>query len=144
MEAKAAHHYLTILPFKHNTGQPPLLPDTTAFSISYEVLVSYFGNVEKVGENWQSLEFKIQTSMANPSFLGRQKYSDLQSVLKDFQMAIINGDKWDKPNRPLWLLQNSHLADNPAEIKEDYIKRAAVELEIDLEEDLFSVEWQEC
>jgi hypothetical protein len=75
------------------------------------VLEAYFGNVEQIGENWQSLEFKIQTSMANPSFLGRQQHSDLQSVLKDLQLAVINGDKWDKPECPLWLLRNSHPAD---------------------------------
>jgi hypothetical protein len=38
LEAEAAHHHLTILPFEHDSGQPPLLPGTTAFGISYKVL----------------------------------------------------------------------------------------------------------
>eukprot|EP00956_Cyclotella_meneghiniana_P016595 scaffold26255_cov106-Cyclotella_meneghiniana.AAC.4 len=82
--------------------------------------------------------------MANPSFLGRQQYSDLQCILKDFQLAVINGDKWDKPERPLWLLRNSHPADNPSQIEADYAKRASAELGIEIEEDLFTVEWHEC
>eukprot|EP00956_Cyclotella_meneghiniana_P016594 scaffold26255_cov106-Cyclotella_meneghiniana.AAC.3 len=50
LEAEAANHHLTILPFEYDSGQPPLLPGTTAFGISYKVLEAYFGNVERVEE----------------------------------------------------------------------------------------------
>jgi hypothetical protein len=122
-------HRIELIPFNGGTDLPPLTAESNVSKLSIETLHKYVGTLVRIGDNWKSFEFKMYTSIPAPSSFVRTPLltSGAQNPLVDFlqqhHLHLHTGNHWGESKYPLWLLEQSDIADDPEEIHKELNQR---------------------
>eukprot|EP00956_Cyclotella_meneghiniana_P026385 scaffold56866_cov26-Cyclotella_meneghiniana.AAC.2 len=129
-------HFMEIAPFQDDSQHDNITQATDISKLGMEHLIT--------GEKgWISFDFFYKSSLKAPRRLSSDSEPTvLREVLSNHDINLIQGDRWGKKSRPLWMLRYSLPEDDPLAITTELISRIRNQGH-SIDDDLFTVEWHQ-
>jgi hypothetical protein len=147
--AEDLNHHMVILPYQPKLGVENLTSVQRLLQMSQAELKEYTGNVycAATTTNWLSFDLKIESSyvrlyeLCRKDQLNPKPETPLQTYMREEQMSLVMDERWTEERRCILLLRGSHPADDPAVIKAELLARIQADQGIELQPELFELEW---
>eukprot|EP00956_Cyclotella_meneghiniana_P020845 scaffold37267_cov41-Cyclotella_meneghiniana.AAC.2 len=134
---------MEIAPFQDDSQCDNITQETDISKLGMEHLSNYFGNVINGEKGWISFDFFYTSSLKAPCRLSSgSEPTVFREVLSNHDLTLIQGDRWSKKSRPLWMLRYSLPEDDPIAITKELISRIRNQGH-SIDDDLFTVEWHQ-
>ena len=134
---------MEIVPFQDDSQHDNITEATDISKLGLEHISNYFGNVINGDKGWISFDFIYKTSVKAPRRLASDSEPTLlREVLSNHDINLIQGDRWSKKSRPLWMLRYSLPEDDPDAITTVLISRFRNQGH-SIYDDLFTMEWHQ-